>query len=223
MTHYDDGGNVRVDFVWGNLAMQPDDVRYDALDENLDNHYTAVYGWSNFPGYIPNYPGDGDSGLEAVVPDLLRLTITQAQAAVDAVNLNLRANEHYLQTNYLESRGNTVRVWCYDDNVYGGGYPQAYLIGLREGDKLQIEDYYDNFNTGGSLFDVTVTAVNEDGTDSWFEFDAGSDLGLDTSTDGYAYAGSNLANVITVMRGWNQPGDIRNEYTNIYCRYISTY
>ena len=220
MTHYDDGGNVRVDFVWGNMAMQPDDVRYDALDENLDSHEIAVYGWSNFPGYIPNYPGDGDSGLEAVVPDLVRLTISEAETAVEAVNLNLRANEHYLEINYLESRGTTVRVWCYDDNVYGGGYPQAYLIGLRVGDKVQLEDYSENFPF---LQEVTVTAVNEDGTDSWFEFDAGEDLGLDTSTGGYAYAGTGLQNVITVMRGWNQPGDIRNEYTNIYCRYIGSY
>ena len=220
MTHYDDGGNVRVDFVWGNMAMQPDDVRYDALDENLDSHEIAVYGWSNFPGYIPNYPGDGDSGLEAVVPDLVRLTISEAETAVEAVNLNLRANEHYLEINYLESRGTTVRVWCYDDNVYGGGYAQAYLIGLRVGDKLQIEDYSEYIPF---LQEVTVTAVNEDGTDSWFTFDAGTEFNFDTNTDGYVYAGANLTDVITVMRGWNQPGDIRDEYTNIYCRYIGSY
>ena len=220
MAHYDDGGNVRVDFVWGNMPMQPDDDRGTGLDETLDNHYTAVYGWSNFPGFIPNYEGDGDSGLEAVVPDLLRKTISQAETAVEAVNLNLRANDHYLQMNYLESFGNTVRVWCYDDNVSGGGYPQAYLIGLQPGDKVLLEDYNEYFPF---LQEVTVTEVNEDGENSWFEFDAGEDLGFDTNTGGYVYAGANLTDVITVMRGWNQPGDIRDEYTNIYCRYIGAY
>ena len=219
MAHYDDGGNVQVDFVWGNMPMQPDDDRGTALDVELDSHEIAVYGWSNFPGYIPNYEGDGDSGLEAVVPDLVRKTVSQGNDLCDAVNLNLRANDHHLTVFYVETTGTKVRVWAYDENVSGGGYPEQYLIGLRAGDKVWIDD--DAISNTSN--EVTVTAVNEDGENSWFEFDAGSELNLDTNASGSVWAGSNLQNVITMQRSWNNPGDIRNEGTNIYCRYITSW
>jgi len=219
MAHYDDGGNVQVDFVWGNMPMQPDDQRETGLDETLDSHEIAIYGWSNFPGYIPNYEGDGDTGLEAVVPDLVRKTVSQAEDAVNAVNLNLRANDHHLSVFYVETRGTTVRVYAYDENAAGGGYPEAYLIGLRAGDKVWIDDdAISNTNN-----EVTVTAVNEDSENSWFEFDAGSELNLDTNASGSVWAGSNLTDVITMQRSWNNPGDIRDEGTNIYCRYITSW
>lgn len=210
-------GDIQVEFPWGNVPMQPNDDRGTALDENLDNHYTATYGYANYPGFLPDYEGDGDTGLETVVPDLVRKTISQAADLIEEAKLGLRANDHYLQINYLESIGTTVKVWCFDDNVYGGGYDQDYLIGLRPGDKLVIAD------DGGFLpwlSEVTVTSINEDGENSWFTFNAGQNLELDTSTYGWANAGSNLVDVITVMRGWNQPGDIKNQGTNIYCRYI---
>lgn len=217
MTHYDDGGNVRVDYVWGNMPMQPDDVRYDALDENLDSHSIAVYGWSNFPGFIPNYEGDGDSGLEAVVPDFLRKTRSEAANMLDAVNLNDRFNDHYLSIQGLVSTGTTVRVYAYDTNAAGGGFPQGYLVGLREGDEVWIG--YSEFDFGSKS---VVTAVNEDGTDSWFEVKVDADPSLDTPSGGtvFAASGGNIANVITLIRDWNQPGSIKNEYTNIYARYI---
>ena len=215
MSHNDDGGNIQVDFVWGNMPMQPDDVRMEALDGDLDNHSTAIYGYSNFPGYIPNYPGDEDSGLEAVVPDIIRKTLTQATVLLDTAHLNNRFNDHYPTVFGLVSTGKTVRVYAYDTNAYGGGYAEAYLVGLRPGDKVYVNNNEYNFDG-----EVTVTAINEDGTDSWFEFETATELNLETSADGTVYAGSNLVNVITVMRGWNQPGDIKNEYTNIYARYI---
>ena len=218
MTHFDDGGDVRVDCVWGNMAMQPDDQRDTPLDEELDNHAIAVYGWSNFPGFIPNYEGDGDSGLEAVVPDILRKTRAQAEELLYAVNLNDRFNDHYLDINYLESTNDTtVRVWAYNTNAAGGGYPEAYLNGLREGDEVYISN--DEYDFG---LKSVVSAVDEDGEDSYFEVKVPTDANLDTTANGtvYAAAGGNLENVITMMRGWNQPGDIRNEGTNIYARYF---
>lgn len=217
MTHYDDGGNVRVDFVWGNMAMQPDDVRMDPLDANLDSHSIAVYGWSNFPGFIPNYEGDEDSGLEAVVPDFLRKKRNEAEDMLAAVNLNDRFNAHYLSIQGMTSTGTTVRIFAYDDNAAGGGYPQGYLVGLREGDEVFIG--YSEYDFGPKS---VVTAVNEDGENSWFEVKVATDPELDTPSGGTVYAASNgnIADVITLIRGWNQPGDIRDEYTNIYARYL---
>jgi len=251
MTHRDDSGNVQVDFVWGNLPLQPDDDRtdqhispdnvqnvgwtqgdtytsdtlrtsdYNVTLNNLsykvpaDSHTIATLGWSNFPGYIPNYAGDEDPGLEAVVPNLIRLTRSQAILELDKVNLDLRMNYHTPQVNYIESTGKTVRVWAYDTDAAGGGYAQAYLVGLRAGDKVYVNNNLEPFSDL-----VTITAVNEDGTDSWIEFEVESafEPALDGSATGNIWAGPELERVITVMRGWNQPGDIKDEGTNIYVR-----
>lgn len=134
----DDNGNIRVDFVWGNFPLQPDENRGDDSediigpnspenrgwsgstvyyasplntsetqylsvgDQNDDAswqdpdtrsvsvptaHDIATTGWSNFPAYIPNYSGDGDTGLEVVVPNLASLSIPDAEAAVEAAGL----------------------------------------------------------------------------------------------------------------------------------------
>jgi hypothetical protein len=133
----DDEGNVRVDFVWGNMAMQPDQGRTytespannnfnqpedrqwsapsyartsDTLtttvtenltlgDQSYDNFYQyaatrsvtvptihdiATTGYNNFPEFLPNYAGDGDAGLEAVMPNVVGLTEGAAQAALVA-------------------------------------------------------------------------------------------------------------------------------------------
>lgn len=53
----DDKGNVRVDRVWGNVPMQPNDVRVanggELLDPVLDNHEIVYLGWNGFPAYTP--------------------------------------------------------------------------------------------------------------------------------------------------------------------------
>lgn len=134
----DDKGNPRVDFVWGNMPLQPDDQRdtitsgaeelyppngegnkgwsgsliypseglYETVTQRLslgdqsyngdwqdvdtrtvdvpaDNHDIALTGWSNYPAFIPNYAGDGDTGLETVVPNVFNFTSTAAQAAIE--------------------------------------------------------------------------------------------------------------------------------------------
>lgn len=48
----DDLGNVQVDFVWGNLPLQPDDQRgLNTLDPALDNHEIATEGYNGYPGF----------------------------------------------------------------------------------------------------------------------------------------------------------------------------
>jgi len=184
------------------------------------DHVNVNLGYSNFPGYIPNYAGDEDSGLEAVVPNVLRMTRSQAIAAIEAVNLDYRIRYHNSAINYLESTGTTVRVFAYDTDAEGGGSAQAYLVGLKVGDKV----YPDNNEVDFGTSPVTVTAVNEDGEDSWFEFEVAEafDPALDTTADGTVWPGPDLEDVITVMRYWNQPGDIKDEGTNIYLRAIGT-
>lgn len=49
----DDLGNVQVDFVWGNMPLQPDDQRGEnTLDPALDNHIIATSGYEGFPGFV---------------------------------------------------------------------------------------------------------------------------------------------------------------------------
>ena len=133
----DDNGNIRVDFVWGNVPMQPDEQRtdtnadwnnlhnqpedrgwssrsYGVTSDSLNTEYTqrlsvgdqsqddwwqepdtrdvavpSVHdivktGYNNFPAFLPNYAGDGDTGLEIVMPNLVGLTILQSLAALQA-------------------------------------------------------------------------------------------------------------------------------------------
>jgi len=65
-----DGGNYRQQtFTW-------------------DNHEIATTGYSNYPQFIANYAGDGDTGLEAVVPNIEGLTESAAQARLANAGFN---------------------------------------------------------------------------------------------------------------------------------------
>jgi hypothetical protein len=83
----DDAGNVVVDFVWGNLPLQPNDARPDTatgrLDYALDNHVIAQTGWNGYPLYEPNTDGEYVSGTAfIVVPNVLGLTTALALDAL---------------------------------------------------------------------------------------------------------------------------------------------
>jgi hypothetical protein len=73
----DDGGNIVIDHVWGNLPMQPNDVRAEngggLLDPDLDNHNIAYEGWNGYPLFTPNTAGAEGAGY-IVVPSVLGLT-----------------------------------------------------------------------------------------------------------------------------------------------------
>lgn len=253
---FDSSGNPRVDFVWGNMAPQPDygrddnwtwfgggngDMGWDGTvlkdSDTLDTSYyrypiqagenspafavpnfhtMLVTGWSNFPEFIPNYAGDGDAQLEAVIPTLTRRTIAQAEYDLNNVGLNLIVNWHNPSITGITTTGKTVRVFCHDYNAYGGGYAQAWLVGLRVGDKVYVDNDYYNFPDL-----VTITAVNEDGVDSWIEFEYTEELNLDDSASGTIWPGPDLQNVITVVRSWNAEGNIVNTGRNIYTRALN--
>jgi hypothetical protein len=83
----DDGGNIVVDHIWGNIPPQPNDVRLEnggeLLDPALYNHAQFLAGWNGFPLYTPNSPGEGLGNL--VVPSVLGLTVVAARRSlVDA-------------------------------------------------------------------------------------------------------------------------------------------
>lgn len=222
----DDAGNVQVDFVWGNLPMQPDEDRSTPLNPALDNHIIATTGYANFPQYIPNYAGDGDTDFEVVVPNFVRLSLSAADDLANANNLNLYTFNHTLTASYIESTGKTVRVTAYD-TAYGtwSNASGAALNGLIAGDELDLSQLTDDADPAVNLGlgVVKVTKVNNDGGDSWFEFKSDTALNLDQVALGTIYAGPNLVNVVTVQRpNQTAPGDIVDEGRNVNVRYFGT-
>ena len=134
----DDLGNVRVDFVWGHMPMQPDQQRVNTGggNENIttdgnwiviketgsstlaygwdvlsfptgdggnyreqtitwDNHEIATTGYANYPEFLPNYAGDGDAGLEIVVPELSG-SISQINNTLEGLGLVLSVVNDYV-------------------------------------------------------------------------------------------------------------------------------
>lgn len=207
-TYYATSDNLRIADYYNDNSVQG---LFDLVVPT--DHVRASLGYSNFPGYIPNYAGDEDSGLETVVPNVLRMNIGDAQDALDKANLNYRIQRHNPSVFYLQSSGTTVRVYAYDENAGGAGGPEAYLVGLKVGDKVYPDNNEYSFDGP-----VTVTKVNEDGESSWFEFETAEAVNVDTSCNGTVWPDNTLVNLITIMRYWNQPGDIKDEGTNIYLR-----
>lgn len=90
----DSAGEVAIDFVWGNMPIQPNDARPDVagfrLDPELDNHIIALSGWNGFPQYNPNTPGEdvlGDTIDYVLVPNVLGLTTALAVDALKDASL----------------------------------------------------------------------------------------------------------------------------------------
>ena len=84
-------GNVAIDFVWGNMPMQPNDVRATAnhLDPALDNHINALSGWNGYPQYLPNTTGADVAGQTdyVLVPTVLGLTTALGKDALEDASL----------------------------------------------------------------------------------------------------------------------------------------
>ena len=87
----DSSGNLKVDFVWGNLPIQPNTER-NAQENPLlgigDSHKIPNVGWNSFPDYTPNAGHtfvDGDPYF--VWPDLWACTNgSQFKDVADVIN-----------------------------------------------------------------------------------------------------------------------------------------
>jgi len=89
----DTAGEVAIDFVWGNMPMQPNDARPNTstgrLDPALDNHIIALSGWNGYPQYSPNTTGEDVAGATdyVLVPTVLGLTTALATDAMKDASL----------------------------------------------------------------------------------------------------------------------------------------
>lgn len=84
----DTEGNIAVDFVWGNMPMQPDDDREDALDPALDGHIIASSNYNGFPDYTPSAPYL-DTITNVTVPNVVGKTEAAAETDLVAADLIL--------------------------------------------------------------------------------------------------------------------------------------
>jgi hypothetical protein len=86
----DSAGNVAVEFVWGNIPMQPNDEREEngggLLDPALDNHSIAYEGWNGYPQYNPNAAGAEGAGF-IVVPSVIGQTTANATDILEDAGL----------------------------------------------------------------------------------------------------------------------------------------
>lgn len=139
----DDAGNVAVDFVWGNVPMQPNDEREEngggLLAPALDNHSIAYEGWNGYPQFTPNAAGVEGAGY-VVVPSVLGATtavatnileddgfvVTAATAAVNAAGVITAASRTAASTTVTLTdtahgfvTGNKVTISAVDATVNG--------------------------------------------------------------------------------------------------------
>jgi hypothetical protein len=128
----DDAGNIVVDHVWGNVPMQPNDVRVEnggeLLDPELDNHKIAYEGWSGYPLYTPNTEGaEGDGYI--VVPSVIGLTTAAATRVLTddglVVTSGTAATNAKQDITRFDATSTTVAV------VYTSTASTAYPVGTK--------------------------------------------------------------------------------------------
>jgi hypothetical protein len=88
----DSAGNVAVDFVWGNMPLQPNDVRPvgSKLSYGIDTHNIAEDGWNGYPQYTPNNSGTQSGGVDYItVPSVLGMTTAIAQDTLQDVEMTI--------------------------------------------------------------------------------------------------------------------------------------
>lgn len=113
----DQNGNVQVDFVWGNIARQPNDLRTTLTDTatattttdpvtggvvrlvpGKDNHDIILGAWNGYPSYTPNDPGEftqsspvysATTGLSTNTPYILVPNVLGLNAATTDTTVTL--------------------------------------------------------------------------------------------------------------------------------------
>lgn len=101
----DSAGNIQVDFVWGNMPRQPNDVRTLNTDANVlqdgtskrllkgkDNHDTVYSGYAGYPSFSSGFKDinnqyQGDAGKNGVTLGGTNVTTTATQASVGAYTI----------------------------------------------------------------------------------------------------------------------------------------
>lgn len=106
----DSNNEIAIDFVWGNMPMQPDDDRTTRLDRTLADHINEATAWNGYPQYIPDTDGAYVAGVAyAVVPNLVGLTEASATDALLDASL-VKGSVTTSTTGYISSPSNAGLV-----------------------------------------------------------------------------------------------------------------
>lgn len=128
--------NVRIDFAWGNIPIQPNDDRDTGLDPELDSHIIATDGWSSFPEFEPN------TGFDAPPPPppVINYTISGIRKQWDGSTLDYNMFYMFLfGRNHNLFNGNTINISGSDVAEYN---KNGWIV------LAAVDD--DTFNTGGT-------------------------------------------------------------------------
>ena len=156
----DDKGNVAVDFVWGNMPLQPNDVRRDNggtnLDYTKDSHNIAEDGWNGYPLYTPNTTGSQSGGVDyAVVPNVLgQLTADATDTLLDST---LVASVQTAATNAAKTVTAISRTSGSSNLVFtASGAGAAYAVGT----KVVVSNFSGGDAFLNGTYAVTANATN---------------------------------------------------------------
>ena len=171
----DDKGNVVVDFVWGNMPMQPNDVRAEnggaLLNYALDSHNIVEDGWNGYPLYTPNSAGSQTSGVDYVtVPSVLGSVAADASTLLGDLELNTTTASAATNTAKSITRINVTTTSA--ATVYASGADTAYAAGTKvsigAGTGIPAALVGDWTVTGGTSGNITISGSG------WTVADTGS-------------------------------------------------
>ena len=129
----DDAGNVVVDFVWGNIPMQPNDVREEngqteLLDPTLDNHSIAYENWSGYPLFTANSEGVEGAGY-IFVPSVVGQTTANATDILEDKGLVVTVGSAAANAAKSITRINVTTITS--AAVYTSSASTAYPVGAK--------------------------------------------------------------------------------------------
>ena len=138
----DDKGNVVVDFVWGNLPLQPNDDRVEPalLDWSLSNHIIADSNWGGYPLFTANSTGSDVAGSTdyITVPNVLGKTTALAIDALEDAGYASKAGVSTGVITTATAATNTAKTITRVDatattsaNIYATSADTAYPLGTK--------------------------------------------------------------------------------------------
>lgn len=171
----DSAGNIAVDFVWGNVPMQPNDVRTTRLDATLDDHIRALSEWNGYPLYTPNDPGSDVLGPTDYisVPNVLGLTAAVAEdvlrdwglGAVTTATSSANASGFKATINNIAIASGTATFTTTAAHGFTGN-PSAQTVTVSGLTETQLNGTWLISNASGSTFTVFNTGFTDVGSTS---------------------------------------------------------
>jgi hypothetical protein len=167
----DTAGEVAIDFVYGNLPIQPNDARPNAasatlsttvytrvagrLDPAADSHINALSGWNGYPQYTPNTAGEDVAGSVdyILVPDVRGFTTALAEDAMKDASLTVTtaaAAVNAVSTITAVSRTGTTAT------ITSAGSGAKYPVGT----KITVASLVSPNDVLNGTFTVTAVATN---------------------------------------------------------------